>query len=169
MVRPQATTNQVNSGQFKAKHGMRYSREYATWSSMLARCANPLDADHGARGIKVCERWRESFEAFYEDMGPRPTCKSIERLDNDGDYEPGNCKWATPKEQARNRRTSRFLAHNGRRLTLAAWAEATGIPRNTIANRLLRGWSMERALTRPRASSRRELRQPPRDARAQQR
>ena len=89
-------------------HGMWKSREYSSWSNAIQRCENPNNTNYknyGARGIKVCEHWRNSFEAFYEDMGPCPEGKTLDRWsDNDGDYEPENCKWSTYLEQAQNKR-----------------------------------------------------------------
>jgi hypothetical protein len=97
----------------------------------------------------VCRRWRESFEAFYSDMGPRPTSgHSIDRIDNDGDYEPGNCRWATRSEQQNNRRASRYISFNGKRMTVEQWAEYLGMSRDTLTKRL-NNWSVERALTEP--------------------
>lgn len=92
------------------KHGMHGSPEYITWIHMKARCSNPKDKrykHYGGRGIKVCDRWVDSFESFFSDMGKRPTSQhSIDRINVNGDYEPSNCRWATPTEQRHNRRDS---------------------------------------------------------------
>jgi hypothetical protein len=123
---------------------------------MLQRCHSENDRDYrhyGARGIRVCDRWRfgengmTGVECFVADMGPRPAKHSIERIDNNGNYEPGNCRWATQKEQVRNTRASRMLTFNGETMCLAAWAERLGIPQKRISDRLGRMWSVERALT----------------------
>lgn len=93
------------------RHGLSKAPEYVVWAGMKQRCLNPRNAgyaNYGGRGIRICRRWRESFTAFYEDMGPRPSAEySIDRLDNDGDYEPGNCIWATHAEQILNQRAHR--------------------------------------------------------------
>lgn len=126
---------------------------WKSWRSMIARCevqGNASYERYGGRGIKVCERWRNSFEAFLEDMGERPSKDyQIEREDNDGDYEPSNCRWATRKEQARNRRNNRRLTHEGETLTVAEWAERTGMTKGQLMNRVNLGWTDERILTEP--------------------
>ncbi len=127
--------------------------EYNAWRGMLSRCSNRNDAyyrDYGGRGICVCDRWTESFRNFVNDMGPRPSARhSIDRIDNDGDYESVNCRWATKKEQSRNTRRNRLLSYDGKTQCLAAWAEEIGLGFTTIHARLKRGWTVEQALTRP--------------------
>jgi hypothetical protein len=134
-------------------HGLTYSGEYNSWCGMISRCSNPRNNSHyvyGARGVAVCARWRDSFEAFFADMGRRPTpCHSIERLDNDVDYQPGNCVWATDKEQSRNKRNNHRLTFRGETLCIADWSDRTGLKQRTIYSRLKIGWSVERALTTP--------------------
>ena len=134
-------------------HGLKESVEYKTWQGIKSRCylkSCPSYSRYGGRGIRVCERWRESFEAFLEDMGKRPSnAHSIEREENNGHYSPDNCRWATKSEQARNRRTSRMVTAEGKTQCLAAWAEETGIPYGTIMSRLVSGWTEQKAITEP--------------------
>ena len=134
--------------------GRNRSPEYGVYSTMLSRCYNPKVskyADYGGRGITVCNRWRGEggYQHYIEDMGRRPQGASIEREDTDGPYSPENCRWATPTEQANNRRSNRFLVHQGRRATLAQWAREFGLKGSTVSDRLARGWSIDRALSTP--------------------
>jgi hypothetical protein len=150
----------------RSRHGGKGTRAYRIWQAMLNRCrnANVVCYPHyGGRGIKVCERWH-SFPAFLADMGEPPEGTTIERVDNDGDYAPGNCRWATRKEQMNNTRACKLVTYNGKTQTVAAWAEELGINRYTLYNRLNDyGWSIEQSLTvvaRPRGRhSRREQRE----------
>jgi hypothetical protein len=117
---------------------------------MIQRCTdinNPAFIDYGGRDIEVCERWR-TFKNFLADMGACPDGLTIERIDNNKGYEPGNCCWATKQTQARNRRSSNMIEFAGKVQCLQAWADETGISRATIWSRIYRdGWSIERALT----------------------
>ena len=113
----------------RSTHGMFGTPEYRSWTAMMTRCTNPSHrafARYGGRGIRVCPAWTR-FDAFYADMGPRPLGASLDRIDNDKGYEPGNCRWATRTEQQRNKRNSRFLTCGGRRLTISEWSELLGI------------------------------------------
>lgn len=122
---------------------------YATWSSMIQRCTNPNNPDYpryGARGITVCKRWRV-FRNFAEDIGDRPAGYQLDRKDNDGNYEPGNWKWSTPSEQARNRHTNRKFTIAGITKTLAKWIDGSGLKESTVHQRLyVYKWPIEKAL-----------------------
>lgn len=121
---------------------------------MKGRCHNPNNSGYrywGEKGVSVCARWRESFTAFLEDMGESPSQQhSLDRFpDKNGNYEPGNVRWATRSEQQRNKRNSVYLDVRGERRLLQEWAEAFGVPAGTIAKRIKRGWTHEDAVTRP--------------------
>lgn len=136
------------------KHGLCKTKEYMIYSKMKDRCCNKNAKDYylyGGRGIKVCDRWLECFENFYTDMGPKPTPKhTIDRIDNNGDYCPENCRWITQKEQNRNQRTNHILEFNGKKLPLVVWAELLNLERRTLCSRINKlGWSVEKALTTP--------------------
>jgi hypothetical protein len=134
-------------------HGQSESRLYTIWCAMLSRCYNTHNErykDYGGRGIKVCDRWRHSFENFYADMGECLEGMTLERINNDGDYEPGNCRWATRLEQGSNKRNNDWLECKGNTKNLTQWARHLGIQQQTLWARLYRhGWSVERALTTP--------------------
>lgn len=132
-----------------SSHKMSGSRTYTTWQSMKRRCNLPKDKDYknyGARGIKVCNRWSESFDKFLEDMGDRPIGMSIDRIDVNGDYEPDNCRWTSFRGQANNRRNTVFITYDGITLSLSDWADELSIPQATIWTRRLKGWSPEECL-----------------------
>lgn len=137
------------SSKASTTHGMSNTSEYCIWAGIIARCCNPSNnayPRYGGRGIVVCERWRNSFENFYTDMGPRPTPEhSIDRVNNDGNYEPGNCRWATDIEQANNKRTNVIVGESG--LTLAQIADGSSIGYKNIHQRLSRGMCLEDALS----------------------
>ena len=130
----------------------RRTREYIAWTNAKQRCTNPNDPRYqryGARGIAMCERWRHSFAAFLADMGRSPEGHTLERTNNDGHYEPGNCKWVPRAAQAVNKSNSRVLTHDGKTLTVSQWARVIGINEGSIRRRLERGWSIHDALTKP--------------------
>ncbi len=126
-------------------------RSYIIWMNMVQRCTNPLVPSYihyGARGISMCDRWRTSYANFIADMGDPPVGYSIDRINNDGNYEPTNCRWAPRKVQARNTRRNHMIEYLGERLALSEWAERTGLPYATLLHRVTAGWSPEEALTR---------------------
>jgi len=126
---------------------------YLCWASMKSRCLSPKDQRYpryGGRGISVCDRWLE-FENFLTDMGERPRGRSLDRIDNDGNYEPGNCRWATQLEQQSNRRSNRLLTFRGETLCMTEWARRIGISAQALFTRLKRGWPVDVALVAPRS------------------
>jgi hypothetical protein len=152
------TGRYLSCGCIRRKHGHAVganphcSPEYSSWSAMLARCENPKHPafkHYGGRGITICKRWRASFESFASDMGPRPSVRhSLDRFPNgDGNYEPGNCRWATTTEQARNRSSNHHIVAHGRTMTMSEWSALHGVPSTTIRWRILNGWPPDRAVT----------------------
>lgn len=129
------------------------SQEYGIWTSMLRRCGSPRHkqfATYGGRGIYVCDRWRESFEAFFADMGARPsTAHTIDRIDNNGPYSPENCRWTTRAEQSRNTSRNINLTHNGETMCMGDWARRLGTVGPIIRSRLKHGWSPDAAVSIP--------------------
>lgn len=130
-----------------AASGGGMTSEYRIWIEMRQRCTNPKSNryySHGGRGIKVCKRW-EKFETFLNDMGARPKGTQLDRRNNDGDYKPSNCRWATRKEQARNKRNNRLVTVKGETKPLAQWCEELNLPYSRILARLNTGWTPEEA------------------------
>lgn len=129
--------------------GIGQSRTYNTWVAMISRTGLDYFKYYKPRGIGVCDRWKK-FENFLADMGERPEGKTLDRYPNqNGNYEPGNCRWASAKEQSRNTSRNRYLEFNGERRSLAEWAELLGRQYSTVKARLNRGWSIDRALMTP--------------------
>ena len=140
----------------RTTHGMTHTRTYKIWDRMIQRCKSPRVINYeryGGRGIKVCARWNK-FANFFADMGVAPDDKTIERIDNNGNYEPTNCRWATWPEQYRNRRNTVFLRLNGITKSLTEWSDETRLKQSTIYTRLRRGWTTKQALTEPLLSGR---------------
>lgn len=129
-------------------HGYAGTQTHTTWVSMIKRCENPKDpgyTQYGGRGVKVCDRWHD-FVNFLADMGERPNNLTIDRIDNDGNYEPGNCRWATAKEQGNNTSRNRHIRINGELVTVKQASEITGVKYETILTRLNKGLSDEDAI-----------------------
>lgn len=136
-----------------ATHGKSRSPEYRIRLGMIGRCENTNYTSYhhyGSRGITVCPSWRESFEAFFADMGPRPSAShELERRDNNIGYTPDNCYWATRQEQCNNTRHNRYVTWRGETHTTAEWSRLLSIPRTVITNRLYRQWSLDRVFAKP--------------------
>jgi hypothetical protein len=134
-------------------HGLYKSHMYKLWSGVKNRCCNPKTPAwkrYGGRGISICDRWKESFENFLADMGERPFPKAqIDRIDNDGDYEPSNCRWVTPMQNLQNKSNNKLLEFNGQIKTQSVWARELNLDDGTLYDRLDKGWSIERALGTP--------------------
>lgn len=141
------------AGKVSTTHGQTKTPEYKSWCGMKERCLNSRATGfkrYGGRGIQVCDRWLTSFENFLADMGRRPSVHhTLDRLDNNGHYEPSNCQWATASQQASNRRSTRFITFQHKRLPLKAWCKLLDIRYSTTRDRLERGWPIHEAFSHP--------------------
>ena len=137
------------------KHLLSNSKEYASWNNLVARCTNVNHRAYslyGGRGIFVCDEWKNKelgFICFLNDMGKSPEGFSIERINNEKGYSKENCIWANKATQAKNRRTTIFIEHNGKNLCIAEWSKLLGFSKNVISERLKRGWSIKDCLEKP--------------------
>lgn len=139
------------AGEHNKKHGLHASGEYNSWRAMRGRCLFPSHKhypEYGGHGVKIDPRWND-FNAFLDDMGPRPKGTTLDRIDGALLYSKATCRWATPREQANNRKNNLTITHKGVTKTIAEWAEETGISVNAIAHRLRDGRSPEEILSRP--------------------
>ena len=137
-------------GRSSMTHRMSKSREFKSWQSMKNRCLNknaPNYKRYGGSGISVCHRWINSFENFYKDMGKRPIGTSIDRINGNNNYEPNNCKWSTPKQQNNNLKSNVIITYKNETMNANDWSKRLGRSRTVVSTRLLRGWSIEKALT----------------------
>lgn len=133
-------------------HNMDGTPTYRAWITMKTRCLNkkhPSYKNYGEKGIKICKRWLKSFKNFFADMGIKPQGYTLDRKNPYGDYEPSNCKWSTPKEQANNRTDNVYLSHNGITKTIGAWEVFLRINKDVLRSRIKMGWETERALFAP--------------------
>jgi hypothetical protein len=146
-------TNAANGKLLLTTHGLSHTPEYRAWAAMIQRCKNPKDqayANYGARGIKVCDSWSNSFENFHKDLGSRPTSEhSIDREDNNGDYTPNNCKWSTVEEQSNNKRNNHIVTYRNKDYTIADLAREYNLKDGILRDRLRLGWSIEDAVEKP--------------------
>lgn len=144
--------NDVIHAGANTKHGLCRTRIYRIWKEMRRRCNNPNRPNYpryGGRGIKVCDEWNSDFMSFYKWAinNKYDDSLSIDRIDNNEGYGPENCRWASPQEQSNNRRSNRFLQHNGEEHTIAEWSRITGLEQSLIIGRLRLGWSVKKALS----------------------
>lgn len=133
-------------------HGLSHTREHNAWVAMKSRCLNKNDYayhNYGGRGIRVCKRWATSFKRFLADMGACPPRLSLDRINNNGDYKPSNCRWATRHQQARNQRTNTALTYKGQTKTVSEWAGIVGVKMGTLWYRWNKGWSAKDCIETP--------------------
>ena len=137
------------TGKQFSRHGMSDSSEYSIWLAMRRRCYDKNNKDflrYGGRGIVVCDRWKDSFQNFYADMGNKPNGCSIDRIDVDGNYSPENCKWSNAIEQANNKSTNHYITYGAETHTIAEWARIGGIPQPALHQRIKSGMPMPYAM-----------------------
>lgn len=145
-------TDRKNAKNPNYKHGLRKTRLFSIWANMKTRCINPRSTHYnryGGRGITVCDEWRDNFQSFYEwamANGYKDDL-TIDRIDNNGNYEPSNCRWTTSKEQARNTSRNVLITIDGETKSLMSWCEKYNINYKTVRDRLKRGWTIEKSLT----------------------
>lgn len=144
-------SSQITHGESHSVGG-KATKEWRAWFNLRQRCNNPNAmqySNYGGRGIKVCERWND-YNNFLKDMGRCPkTCSSIDRIDNDGDYTPSNCRWTSNKEQSINRRSTKLVTVNGITLCCRDWAKLNNLAPTTISERVKRGWTLQSAVSIP--------------------
>lgn len=142
--------SRITSKTSNRSHGRTKTKEHIAWTAMKQRCyytKHRSYAYYGGRGIVVCERWLNSFENFFEDMGLRPSDEhSLDRIDSDGDYSPDNCKWSTREEQSTNRRNVRFFTKNGETHSMAEWERRLGLTKGLLHQRVARSTPKKRML-----------------------
>lgn len=144
----------IRRGNDAERHGLSKTPEYRAWVNMIVRCRER--ADYAGR-VRVHESFATSFQTFYDHIGPRPPKGTLDRIDTNGDYEPGNVRWITIQQQQRNRRDNRWLTANGRTMLLEDWAAELGMGHQALAYRLdVAKWPVERALTEPKWSTRKK-------------
>jgi hypothetical protein len=132
------------------QHGYYGTPTHTSWQTAKQRCFNPNSPEfhnYAGRGITMCQKWANDFAEFLRDMGERPNGKTLDRIDNDGNYEPGNCRWATPRQQLNNTRRNMVLELNGERMTAIQWSRHLGLSARTIHDRIRKGWTVERVLS----------------------
>ncbi len=147
--------NKEIAAKAKTTHGLSSHSLFKTWEGMVSRCSNPTNKDwllYGGRGIKVCDAWLKSPDQFIADIGIRPNGATLDRKDNSKDYDPENCRWATPLEQGGNKRNNKLITHDGRTQHLAAWARELGEPESTIFNRMKVGRAIDDRVRRRRTA-----------------
>ena len=150
----------VELGKARATHGMLKTPTYQAWHSMKQRCLNPNNKawkNYGGRGITVCKRWKDSFEAFYADMGECPDGMSFDRIDNQKGYAPNNCRWTTSKAQARNRRSNANFILNKKQYSLVELSELSGLSVQVLSWRIYKmGMTVDKAVRTPLLRNRRQ-------------